>query len=382
MSIGDSKDKDSVPSAESDVARYRQSKDDQAPYTVADDYSEDEQIPDRKLTWWQAAALLLTEYVFLGSLLRDFKHMAFVGLLASSTMFVCTLIVLCGHGVQGTPNGFAAGDIVTWTVWAPKGTTFVQGLNAVLNITYTWVGQALIPSFIGDMKNPEDFPKALYVSMAAEFCLFTITGAVVYSYAGTQFTTAPAYGTLIAKYGKVAAGFTLPTIIIVGILYSLVTSRAIFFQIFEEGSKHRLRHTMKGWMSWIAVVFVGWVISFIIGEAVVGVLGQPSFNKLSLSFFILQPFFNDLLSLISSLFDSWFGFIFWGAAWYELNKGKRLAGPHQIWENFLAGLMIITGFFFFGAGAYTSIQSIINSYATGAVKTPFTCVNSGFIFTR
>lgn len=46
-----------------------------------------------------------------------------------------------------------------------------------------------------------------------------------------QFSTAPGYGSLISKYGKVAAGFTLPTIIIVGILYSLVTSRAIFFQV-------------------------------------------------------------------------------------------------------------------------------------------------------
>jgi hypothetical protein len=41
------------------------------------------------------------------------------------------------------------------------------------------------------MAHPEDFPKALYASMIAEFVLFTITGAVVYYYAGTQYTTAP-----------------------------------------------------------------------------------------------------------------------------------------------------------------------------------------------
>ena len=83
---------------------------------------------------------------------------------------------------------------------------------------------------------------------------------------------------------------------------------------------------------------------------------------------------TDLLAL------QWFGFIFWSAAvrtlatllsrthtdnpnlqWYELNKGKRLAGPFQIWENVLAFLMMVTGIFFFGAGAYTSVQSIINS---------------------
>lgn len=69
------------------------------------------------------------------------------------------------------------------------------------------------------------------------------------------------------------------------ILYSLVTSRAIFFQIFREGSRHRHEHTVLGWATWMAIVFGGWTISFIVGEAI--------------------PFFSDMLSLISSLFDSW-----------------------------------------------------------------------------
>lgn len=119
--------------------------------------------------------------------------------------------------------------------------------------------------------------------MFFEFLLFTITGAVVFHYTGTAYATAPGYGSLQERFGKVAAGFVLPTIIIVGILYSLVTSRAIFFQIFPEGSVHRTRHTVVGWATWFVVVFIGWVISFIIGEAV--------------------PFFSDLLALISSLFD-------------------------------------------------------------------------------
>lgn len=137
------------------------------------------------------------------------------------------------------------------------------------------------------MKDPQEFPKALYISMIAEFILFTVTGIVVYNFAGTEYTVAPGYGSLIEKYGKVAAGMTLPTIIIVGILYSLVTSRAIFFQFFAEGSIHRRKHTIKGWSVWVAIVFVGWVIAFLLGEAV--------------------PFFFDLLALISSVFDSWFG---------------------------------------------------------------------------
>lgn len=110
--------------------------------------------------------------------------MALIGILASTTMFACVVLTIAGHGVQGLPNGAIPGeDEIVLTVWAPEGTTFVQGMNALLGIVYTWVGHALIPSFVGDMSQPEHFPKALALSMLAEFVLFTCTGAIVYSYA-------------------------------------------------------------------------------------------------------------------------------------------------------------------------------------------------------
>lgn len=55
--------------------------------------------------------------------------------------------------------------------------------------------------------------------------------------------------------------------IIVGILYSLVTSRAVFFQIFPEKSIHRQQHTVKGWAIWATIVSVGWIIAFVIAES-------------------------------------------------------------------------------------------------------------------
>ena len=197
-----------------------------------------------------------------------------------------------GSGVIDRPNKYISDSVkpVVWTVWAPKGTTFVQGVSALLNIIYTFTGQALIPSFVGDMKNPEEFPKALYISMSVEVLLFTICGAVVYNYAG-GFATTPGYGSLTGWWLKCSAALTLPTIvrlmaeiptladscadsafwhcvqIIVGILYSLVTSRAVFFQIFNEKSIHRRTHTVKGWGVWIAIVSIGWIIAFIIGES-------------------------------------------------------------------------------------------------------------------
>jgi hypothetical protein len=49
-------------------------------------------------------------------------------------------------------------------------------------------------------------------------------------------------------------------------------------------------NTWQGWSMWVALIVIIWILGFIIGEAV--------------------PFFGDLLSLISSLFDSFFGLIF------------------------------------------------------------------------
>ncbi|GAA6010241.1 hypothetical protein JCM10207_005683 [Rhodosporidiobolus poonsookiae] len=303
-------------------------------------------------------AVVIGILMWLPSNLRDFSSFTPLGLMASATMFVAALIVMGGAGSQSHPNGWVPGDTITHSVWAPEGTTFVEGMNAVLNIVYTFIGHALIPSFVGDMEHPEEFPKALACSMTAQLLLYTILGAVVYHYTGIEFTTAPAYGTLHGTIARVAAGFVLPTIIIVGILYSIVTSRAIFFQVFREGSIHRNSHTVTGWLTWFGIVFGGWVISFIIGEAI--------------------PFFSDMLSLIACLFDSWFGYIMWCVAWFQLYKGNYTSSPWRMFEMVLAVAFAITGIFFFTAGTYASAQSIANSYAAGAVKTPFTRANTGF----
>jgi hypothetical protein len=58
-----------------------------------------------------------------------------MGIVSAGTMFVSYLIVVIGHSVQGTPNGYIEGVTdVSWSVWSPPGTTFVQGVSAILNI--------------------------------------------------------------------------------------------------------------------------------------------------------------------------------------------------------------------------------------------------------
>jgi Transmembrane amino acid transporter protein len=121
-----------------------------------------------------------------------------------------------------------------------KGTTFVAGMNAFLNISYTFIGQITLPSFIAEMKDPRDFPKALWAVTIAEIILFSCVGGVVYGYTGNQYNTSPAFGSLGNEvYKKVSFSFMIPTLIFLGVLYASVVSLIFIqteFDTFSYGS--------------------------------------------------------------------------------------------------------------------------------------------------
>ena len=86
---------------------------------------------------------------------------------------------------------------------------------------------------------------------------------------------------------------------------------------------------------------------------------------------------------MSSLFDSFFGFIFWGVAYFRMRKAD--GSLVLLKENNISGLVsaainvfvILTGFFFLTAGTYVSVQSIIDEFESGLVGSVFTCASNG-----
>lgn len=291
-------------------------------------------------------------------------------------------------GIEDHPEGYNTGGPKGLLVGPPRvlvipeaGTTFVNAMNAFLNISYTFIGQITLPSFIAEMKNPQDFPKALWAVTICEIIVFGLVGSVVYAYTGTQYNTAPAFGSLGNEmYKKVSFSFMIPTLIFLGVLYASVSARFIFFRIFE-GTRHKGNHTVVGWASWAGILAVTWIVAFIVAEVI--------------------PFFSDLLSLMSSLFDSFFGFIFWGTAYFRMRNADY--GPGWVKRRGIRGLtgfvvnvvIILIGLFMLTAGTYVSpsghlatctlgsdfyqatVQSIINNYKAGTVKGVFTCASNG-----
>ncbi len=132
----------------------------------------------------------------------------------------------------------------------------------------------------------------------------------------------------------------VPTLIFLGVLYASVSARFIFFRAFE-GTRHKTQNTVIGWAAWAGILAVTWIFAFIIAEVI--------------------PFFADLLSLMSSLFDSFFGWIFWGVAYLRMRRADLGPGFYKKrgfrgWFGFLMNVfIIIVGVYFLAVGTYVSL---------------------------
>lgn len=93
---------------------------------------------------------------FLMSLPRTFSMMAKLGTASALFTLVSVVLATAFAGVQGKPAGYdpdTLGEPIV-SAFPPKGTTFVAGVAAFLNISYTFIGQITIPSFIAEMREP------------------------------------------------------------------------------------------------------------------------------------------------------------------------------------------------------------------------------------
>lgn len=194
---------------------------------------------------------------------------------------------------------------------------FAPAFQAVTNIIFAYAGHVAFFTFISELKDPKDFPKALIFLQVWDISLYVVAAIVIYRYAGPEVAS-PALGSTTPVVKKVAYGIALPTIVIAGVIYAHVASKYIYLRIFR-GTKHMGTRTWLAVGSWLAIIGTLWIIAWIIAESI--------------------PNFNDLLSLISSLFASWFTYGISG----ELHPLPRIPGitadfsrnpvaVHQLWH--------------------------------------------------
>ena len=174
-------------------------------------------------------------------------------------------------------------------------------------------GHVAFFSFISELKHPEQYPKALFLLQGVDTSMYLIVAVVTYRYAGTSVAS-PALGSTSPLLQKIAYGIAIPTIVIAGVINGHVAAKYIYVRLFRGTD----RMSKKSWSSfglWAIIVLILWIIAWIIAEAI--------------------PVFNDLLSLISALFASWFTYGLSGVFWLYMNYGRYRENGRKM---FLTGL--------------------------------------------
>lgn len=89
-----------------------------------------------------------------------------------------------------------------------------------------------------------------------------------------------------------------------------------------------------------------------------------------------------VLSVMSSLFNCWFGFIFWGVAYFRMRRADSKVGMKRqpILDYLSVALnvvIILTGLLYLTLGTYVSVQGIIDQFEAGEVGGVFACKSNG-----
>jgi hypothetical protein len=273
-------------------------------------------------------------------------------------MALAILLFMIFAGIEKAPlvgyNGNYPTDGLVKTYAFPlPGTTWVNCVNAVLNITFLWVPQILFPTFIAEMERPQDFPKSLAVLVAISVFLFIVPPSIGFRYLG-QYSTAPAFGSLgVEAYKKGSFAFVIVPTLVIGVIYANVSAKFVYFRVMGN-SRHAHSNTVIGWGVWALVMAGVWAIAFVFSEVV--------------------PSMGDFLSLLSAAFDSFFGFIFFAVAYWELYRGRYFNGLLRSINSVTHVFILFGGLFMLGPGLYAAVEAIIADYS-GGTRPAFSCAN-------
>lgn len=271
----------------------------------------------------------------------SFSEMAILGYIDFASIIIAIGITIIGTGVEASnsPGGLAA---VNWSAWPKEGITFAEAFIALSNIIFAYSFALCQFSFMDEMHTPTDFPKSIWTLGLAEIFIYTLTGALCYAFIG-QDVQSPALLSAGSLLSRIAFGIALPVIFISGSINTVVLGRLIHGRMFE-GSNIRFINTKMGWITWLAVVTVLTILEFVVAEVI--------------------PFFDDLLSVISSLFVSGFTFYFPAIMWFMFIRKGSLFEPKNIIVGLINAIILIIGLVVLGAGTYASVVDIVSGISS------------------
>ncbi|RDH26969.1 hypothetical protein BDQ94DRAFT_164042 [Aspergillus welwitschiae] len=264
---------------------------------------------------------------FFGALPRTMDKVYWISMMSFVSIPVATIVTMLATEIFAHPS-------------------FTKAFLGVMNIVFAYIAHVAFFGHISEMKEVRDFPKSLAMLQIVDTCMYVVASIVIYCYAGPDVTS-PALGSAGPLMKKVAYGLAIPTVIFPGIIVGHVACKYIHVRIFR-GSSHLHNHGVLSVGAWVGVALGTWIVAWIFAESV--------------------PVFNELLSLISALFGSWFSYGFPASFWLYLNKGNWLSSPRMICTTIFNILILGIACTMCGLGLYVSGKSIHNNNSSVTAK--------------
>jgi len=310
---------------------------------------------------WMVIGMILS---LLCTLPRTLKNLSFYSIASFISIIGAVMITMISVGISkpAVQEAAAAGHDVVFRLWPKDNLTFVPGFLAVSNMVFAYAGHPAFFTFISELKDPNDFPKALAFLQVSDISMYLIATVVIYYFAGDSVAS-PALNSASETVAKVAWGVAIPTIVIAGVVNGHVCVKYIYVRLLRNRKDDLLhQRTWKSRCYWIGLGCTSWFLAWLIAEVV--------------------PVFNDMLAITSALFASWFTFGLSGMFWFHMNEDlfTRARGNDDIvsptWSKtevfltFINVLLIVMAAILCVVGLYASIKSMVGH---GADRKPFTC---------
>ncbi|QKX53845.1 uncharacterized protein TRUGW13939_00925 [Talaromyces rugulosus] len=280
---------------------------------------------------------------FVCALPRTLRKVSWFSFASFGSILSAVLITIIAISIQRPGDG---------KVDATTKTDVATGFLAVTNIVFAYAGHVAFFGFISEMQNPKEYPKTLFLLQGTDTCLYVIAAVAIYVYGGKDVKS-PALSSTSPITAKVAYGIAIPTIVIAGVINGHVASKYIYVRLFR-GTDLMQKRSFFSIGSWVGITFALWIIAWIIAEAI--------------------PVFNNLLSLITALFASWFTYGLSGIFWLFLNWGKYGESKRKMFLLVVNLLIVGIGGCLCGMGLWVSGKAI-HEDSSGA---SFSCsANSG-----
>ncbi|KFA71183.1 hypothetical protein S40288_04667 [Stachybotrys chartarum IBT 40288] len=277
----------------------------------------------------------------------SFSEQAILGYVDFASIILAIGVTVVGTGVAADGPDRPPGD--PWSWYPREDATNSETMTALGNIVFSYSYAVCQFTFMDDMHTPRDFGKSVKLFTVLLITVYVLTGALIYGFVGTE-VQAPALLSLKGTVAKAAWAVALPVIFISGSINTVVAGRYLHGRIYKNSPLQYI-NTAWGWVSWIIIIGFITILSFFIAEAV--------------------PFFDNLLTIVSSLFGSAFTMYLPSVMWFKLIKrGKwhtreNLTDAMAYTAIFTAGMMVLLG------GMYYTITDLVEK--TGSLGNPFSC---------